>query len=162
SGGRVRSALAVAVSRGADTNAFRNRRMNRRMLLRVVVVAIGVIALALHWLKPKEAAVATSTSGERLVEARDTRGFTLGTLAFAPCELGQRNSTETTAAYCAPFQVPENWDKPDGRKIDLKLAIVRSDAQVAERDLVVFLAGGPGQAATETYPRVQSGFGPLL
>src|SRR5262249_6376917 len=57
---------------------------------------------------------------------------------------------------------PENWDKPDGRKIDLKLAIVRSDAQVAERDLVVFIAGGPGQAATETYPRVQSGFGPLL
>ena len=136
--------------------------MNRRMLLRVVVVAIGVIALALHWFKPREAGVATSTSGQRLVEARDTRGFTLGTLAFAPCELGQRNSTATTAAYCTPFQVPENWDKPDGRKIDLKLAIVRSDAQVAERDLVVFLAGGPGQAATETYPRVQSGFGPLL
>jgi len=137
------------------------------MLLRVLVVAIGVIALAVHWLKPKDASLATSASppskaGERLVEAKATRGFTLGTLAFAPCELGQRNSTETTAAYCTPFQVPENWDKPDGRRIDLKLAIVRSDAQVAERDLVVFLAGGPGQAATETYPRVQSGFGPLL
>src|SRR6185312_2295655 len=140
--------------------------MSRRMLLRVFVVAIGVIALALHWLKPKDAGPAAtaspSTAGERLVEARGTRGFTLGTLAFTPCELGQRNSTATTAAYCTPFQVPENWDKPDGRKIDLKLAIVRSDAQVAERDLVVFLAGGPGQAATETYPRVQSGFGPLL
>jgi len=132
------------------------------MLLRVLVVAIGVIALAVHWLKPKDDAVATSSSGERLVEARDTRGFTLGTLTFTPCELGQRNSTETTAAYCTPFKVPEDWDKPDGRRIDLRLAIVRSDAQVAERDLVAFLAGGPGQAATETYPRVQSGFGPLL
>ncbi len=135
--------------------------MNRRMLLRVLVVAIGVIALAVHWFRPRDDA-ARSTAGQRLVEARDARGFTLGALAFAPCELGQRNSTATTAAFCTPFQVPENWDKPDGRKIDLKLAIVRSDAQVAERDLVVFLAGGPGQAATETYPRVQGGFGPLL
>ena len=56
--------------------------MNRRMLLRVLVVAIGVIALAVHWIRPKDAAVATSTTGQRLVEARDTRGFTLGTLAF--------------------------------------------------------------------------------
>jgi pimeloyl-ACP methyl ester carboxylesterase len=136
--------------------------MNRRTLLRILVVAAGLIALAVHWLAPKDAAVATSTSGQRLVETRDTRGFALGTLAFAPCELGQRNSTATTAAYCAPFRVPENRDKADGRKIDLKLAIVRSDAQAAERDLVVFLAGGPGQAATEVYPRVQAGFGPLL
>jgi pimeloyl-ACP methyl ester carboxylesterase len=132
------------------------------MLLRTVVVAIGLIALGVHWLRPGGERPATSTAGTRLVETHETRGFTLGTLAFAPCELGQRNSTATTAAFCAPFAVPENWDKPDGRKIDLKLAIVRSDAQVAERDLVVFLAGGPGQAATDTYPRASAGFGPLL
>ena len=40
----------------------------------------------------------------------------LGTLEFKPCELTQRGSAATTAAYCAPFRVPENWDAPDGRK----------------------------------------------
>jgi len=139
--------------------------MNRRSVLKIaaVVVALAVIA-GRQWLWPgeKSAAPAKSTQGSAIVDSRDGRGFTLGALAFKPCELGQKNSGATTSAFCAPFQVPENWDKPDGRKIDLKLALVRSDAEVAERDLVVLLAGGPGQAATEVYPRAASGFAPLL
>ncbi|HKE49713.1 MAG TPA: alpha/beta hydrolase [Rhodanobacteraceae bacterium] len=137
--------------------------MSRRALFRIVFVGVALLALAGRWWMTRGHDTATtSTVGEALVQAHDGRGFTLGRLAFAPCELEQRNTAATTAAFCAPFRVPENWDKPDGRQIDLKLALVRSDAQVAERDPVVLLAGGPGQAATEVYPRAANGFAPLL
>ena len=44
-----------------------------------------------------------------------------------------------------------------------KLALaMRSAAALAERDLIVLLVGGPGQAATEVYPSVAAGFAPLL
>jgi pimeloyl-ACP methyl ester carboxylesterase len=139
--------------------------MNQRSMFRIAVVLIALAAVAAkYWLWPRgeNPSTAASVKGAAIVQAHDQRGFTLGTLAFEPCELDQRNSAATTAAFCAPFDVPENWDKPDGRRINLKLALVRSDAQVAERDLVVLLAGGPGQAATEVYPRAAAGFAPLL
>jgi hypothetical protein len=46
--------------------------------------------------------------------------------------------------------VPENRDDPHSRTITLKLAVLRSSAQVASKDMLVFLAGGPGQAATDS------------
>jgi hypothetical protein len=94
-----------------------------------VLIALAAIA-GRRWLAPSDESPAAdaSTKGVAIAQAHGERGFTLGSLAFEPCELDQRNSAATTAAYCAPFQVPENWDKPDGRKIGLKLAIVRSDA----------------------------------
>src|SRR4051812_45831981 len=137
--------------------------MSRRLPWKILLLIAALIALGARyaWMPSNERRAASSV-GERIVQTHRARGFTLGRLAFAPCELAQRNSAATTAAFCTPFQVPENWDQPDGRAIDLKVAIVRSDAQAAERDLVVLLAGGPGQAATEAYPRVAAGFGPLL
>jgi pimeloyl-ACP methyl ester carboxylesterase len=137
--------------------------VSRRTLIKVGLIALALVALAAkQWLDRTHDAKPASHAGADLVAARGRPGFTIGQLAFAPCELSQRNSAATTAAFCAPFHVPENWDKPDGRRIDLKLALIRSDAQVAERDLVVFLAGGPGQAATESYPRIAPGFAPML
>ena len=139
--------------------------MTRRTGWRIALVLMALAAIAGRlWLarSDEKPAADASTKGAAIAQTHGERSFTLGSLAFAPCELDQRNSAATTAAYCAPFQVPENWDKPDGRKIDLKLAIVRSNAQVAERDLVVLLAGGPGQAATEVYPRAAAGFAPML
>jgi len=87
--------------------------------------------------------------------------FTLGKLDFKRCELPQKRSGATTAAYCAPFQVPENPDSADGRKIDLKLALIKADAEAADTDFVVLLAGGPGQAAIEAWPRIAAAFAPL-
>jgi len=138
--------------------------MNARTALRfaLAVAFVGVVGVR-EWTKSHSAGrAAESTQGAAIAQKNGQRGFTLGALAFEPCELGQRNSAATTAAFCAPFQVPENWDKPDGRRIDLHLALVRSEAEAAARDLVVLLAGGPGQAATEVYPRAAAGFAPLL
>ncbi|MEO6689109.1 MAG: alpha/beta hydrolase, partial [Dokdonella sp.] len=139
--------------------------MDKRKTLRVGAIVVGLAALAARgWWSTQHAGVPVdvASQGPAIVQTAGERGFTLGRLAFLPCELEQRNSAATTAAFCAPFQVPENWDRPDGRHIDLKLALVRGAEQAAARDLVVLLAGGPGQAATEVWPRAAAGFAPLL
>ncbi len=80
---------------------------------------------------------------------------------FKTCDLAQKNSGATTSAFCAPFSVPENRDDANSRKIDLRLALIKSDAAAADADIVVFLAGGPGQAAVDTWPQVAGSFAPL-
>jgi pimeloyl-ACP methyl ester carboxylesterase len=93
--------------------------------------------------------------------AAGAKSFTLGTLEFKACELAQKRSGATTSAFCAPFSVPENPDAANGRKIDLRLALIKSDAAAADRDIVVFLAGGPGQAAIDTWPQIAAALAPL-
>ena len=85
----------------------------------------------------------------------------LGSLTLKPCALKVPGSAVTTAAYCVPFEVPESRADPHSRKIGLKLAIVKSEAQVAAKDLVTYLAGGPGEAATQGYAQIASAFAPL-
>jgi pimeloyl-ACP methyl ester carboxylesterase len=139
--------------------------MSKRNLLRVVLLlaAIGVFA----W---KHFAAAPSDGGTRTPAAAaiatNAREFTLGKLDFKACELPQKKSGATTSAYCAPFSVPERRDDnqrddPASRKIDLNLALIKSDAERADSDIVVFLAGGPGQAAVETYPQIAAALAPL-
>ena len=136
--------------------------MNNRSLIRLVlaIAAIGYLAYA-YFSKP--AATHAVTSAPIPAHAKQ---FQIGSLQFAACELAQKKSGATTAAFCAPFQVPENHDvsssaRPDGRKIDLKLALITSDAEAADADIVVYLAGGPGQAATETWPQMAGALAPL-
>ena len=83
---------------------------------------------------------------------------TLGSLEFTDCELAQPGTGATTRAQCATLQVPEDPTQPDGRKIDLKVALAASRAAEPEPDPVIFFAGGPGQSATESYASVAGGF----
>lgn len=123
-----------------------------------VLVALGVIAYGRFRDRPDPNEAPPSTSGRFVVPA-GTAGFRLGSLDFSACELPQKRSAATTAAFCAPFEVPENWDAPDGRKIRLNLALLKS-AQAADDDFIVFLAGGPGQAAIETWPQIAAALEP--
>lgn len=79
------------------------------------------------------------------------RHWQLGTLNLASCELPHLLSGATTAAWCTDFDVAENPDQPAGRHIGLHLAAIRSDAARPEADVVVLLAGGPGEAATQAF-----------
>lgn len=135
--------------------------MNRRNLLRltVAVIAAGAIGYG-QWRSHGEGAAAPARTLAAPI-AGNAKEFTLGALAFHACELPQRRSSATTAAYCAPFAVAENPDDPGGRRIDLKLALIKADAEAADDDLVVFLAGGPGQSAIETWPRTAAAFASL-
>lgn len=84
--------------------------------------------------------------------------LTLGQLQFQHCELSQPRSAATTAAWCAEFSQPEDRARPQGRRIAFKLALIRSDAAEVRSDPLVLLAGGPGQAATESWPQVAGAF----
>ncbi|WP_243042130.1 alpha/beta hydrolase [Dyella sedimenti] len=132
-----------------------------RTALRIGVVAIGLAALGWnHWHRqhaaapPDDGAAVAVDAPARAAEPARPMTWQLGSLTLHPCELGQPNSGLSTAAWCAPFEVPENRDDPHSRKIGLKLAVIRSSAQVASKDMLVLLAGGPGQAATESWPGV--------
>lgn len=135
--------------------------MNKRNLAQWAAFALVFAAFAGKAVWQRSHA-STPEPGVDLVQKSGERGFTLGSLAFAPCELDALHTAATTPAYCAPFQVPEDWDHPGGRRIDLRLALVRSSAPLAARDLVVLLAGGPGQAAVDAWPHARGGFAPLL
>jgi pimeloyl-ACP methyl ester carboxylesterase len=40
--------------------------------------------------------------------------------------------------------VPENWDKPEGKKIKLAVAVLKSKSKTGNSNPVVFIEGGPG------------------
>jgi pimeloyl-ACP methyl ester carboxylesterase len=79
------------------------------------------------------------------------RHWQRGTLNLTSCELPHFLSGATTAAWCTDFDVAENPAQPEGRHIGLHLAVIRSEAGKPAADLVVMLAGGPGEAATKDF-----------
>jgi pimeloyl-ACP methyl ester carboxylesterase len=56
------------------------------------------------------------------------------------------------AAQCGSLEVPENRDKPDGRKISLFVAVLPANTLHPRADPLFILAGGPGQAASYLGP----------
>lgn len=133
--------------------------MKGRTILRIVALTVVAGALVWHNFAAKHSRHAggeRATSGAVPAVASSTppvkplppRHWQLGTLNLTSCELPQPNSGATTAAWCTDFDVPENPAQPGGRHIGLHMAVIRSDAAKADADIVVMLAGGPGEAAT--------------
>lgn len=91
----------------------------------------------------------------------DAQARTLGSLAFEDCELRSPGTGATFRAECATLEVPEDPTKPEGRRIALKVGLVASRAAEPAPDPVLFIAGGPGQAATESYAGIAGGFARL-
>jgi pimeloyl-ACP methyl ester carboxylesterase len=79
-----------------------------------------------------------------------------GKLAFAPCALSVARAG-AVEAQCTTLAVPENHEDPEGRKIDLAIALAAAEGEAAP-DPVVMIAGGPGQSAREAYPLVAGAF----
>ena len=52
-------------------------------------------------------------------------------------------------ARCGTFVVLENRTKPNGRTIGLSVIVLPAASQPARKDAITYLAGGPGNAATE-------------
>lgn len=75
-------------------------------------------------------------------------------LRLAPCQLAHPVRADRVAARCGTLEVPEDHARPGGRTLALRVAVVASQAPSKAPDPVFFLAGGPGQAATEVYPAV--------
>ena len=131
--------------------------MQGRTAFRIVVAVAALSVLAYqHWRSggpPPEQDGAGSHAAATSAPAAPApvRTWQRGSLTFKSCELGRPGSGATVQAWCTTFDVPENRDDPHSRHIGLKLAIARSEAQVPQPDMAVLLAGGPGEAATESW-----------
>lgn len=73
-----------------------------------------------------------------------------GAIDFEPCALSGAMGAQTVDALCGQLKVAENPAQPKGRMITLHIAWLRAgDRGEPATDPVFFIAGGPGQAATE-------------
>jgi pimeloyl-ACP methyl ester carboxylesterase len=87
----------------------------------------------------------------------------LGRLAFTPCTLAAQSGAAGVEAQCGTLSVAENPALPQGRRIALHIAWVPADDNgQTQPDPVFMLAGGPGQAATSSYPQVAPAFRGIL
>lgn len=57
------------------------------------------------------------------------------------------SEVEGETYHCGVVHVPENYDKPDGRIIELTFIVLHSTSLTPEPDPVVYLSGGPGGSA---------------
>jgi pimeloyl-ACP methyl ester carboxylesterase len=142
--------------------------LNGRTVMRIGALVVGLGALAWgHFHHPQQVAAPTASDAAAPTVAASTlppakpQTWTLSTVTLTACQLSQPNSGLSTSAWCAMFPVPENRADPHSRTIKLKLALLRSRAQVASRDMLVFLAGGPGQAATDSAGAIATMLDPL-
>jgi pimeloyl-ACP methyl ester carboxylesterase len=71
------------------------------------------------------------------------------------------NEVEGKTLFCGTVQVPEDNSRPDGKKIPLKFAILKSWSQYPEPDPLVFLQGGPGGSAISQIPLYARTFEPF-
>ncbi len=68
------------------------------------------------------------------------------------CVLQVPGGLISAQARCGTLEVPENPDAPAGRRIELAYAIVPAPTGRPHPDPVLYLAGGPGQAARDVLP----------
>jgi pimeloyl-ACP methyl ester carboxylesterase len=78
--------------------------------------------------------------------------------ALADCLLTAPGQTGSLKAQCGTLTVPEDRANASGRKIDLRVAVVAAVSRSPEPDPMVFITGGPGQAATESFVLLAGSF----
>lgn len=67
---------------------------------------------------------------------------------------------EGKTVFCGKVEVPEDHAKPDGKKISLDFAILKSHSIYPESDPLVYLQGGPGASAMVQIPLLANAFEP--
>jgi pimeloyl-ACP methyl ester carboxylesterase len=72
-------------------------------------------------------------------------------LTLKPCRLEHPARMLALSAECASVTVPENYDRPEGRKIDLFVARVPAISLNKKTDPLFLIAGGPGTSAVDLY-----------
>jgi len=115
-----------------------------RQRLRLAVIAAVVVTGAIWLVQSRRARPAAPAHASRL--------------ALSTCQLAHPFLSTRIPARCGTLEVPEDHDRPAGRKISLRVAVITAEAGGREADPVFFLAGGPGQAATEIYPAIADAF----
>ena len=128
----------------------------RRILVAIILAAIFFIEYRHHHPAP-------SGHLSAAIRAAKPDVLHIGSLTLQSCAIGNRvdDGVPTISAYCNDFSVPEDWSTPAGRQIVLRVAVLRANTDKPSTDLVTFLDGGPGGAATQDYATVEAGINPL-
>ncbi len=79
-------------------------------------------------------------------------------LPLEPCHLSIPQTTARVAARCGELHVAENPADPNGRRIGIAVAVIPATTAKRVDDPFVFITGGPGQAATESFVTVAGAF----
>ena len=79
-------------------------------------------------------------------------------IVLEACQLSSPGVPSVVKAECGWLQAYENRTAASGRTIDLHVAVVKATSRNPEPDPLFFLAGGPGQAATESYVQLAGAF----
>ena len=77
-------------------------------------------------------------------------------IEFSNCMLALPGTNLTANARCGSLEVAENPAEPAGKRIRLNIAVAPATGKATEPDPVFFFAGGPGQAASETWVMLRS------
>ena len=93
--------------------------------------------------------LAVALQGVGIADAADT---------LSPCKL----PGVTRAAKCGVVAVPENWDKPAGRKLSIAVALIPAESSDSHKDPIVPLMGGPGESAISVAEDLVESWGTLL
>ncbi|QNN45255.1 alpha/beta fold hydrolase [Thermomonas brevis] len=135
--------------------------MNSRKTRVVLAVAIAAAIFGYKAMQQKSGADADKAPAGRQDAApvAAVKPVMLGKIAFTPCSLSSEMSRDNVDAQCATFDVPEDRANPGGRRIALNIAWLQATGNGEKMpDPVFFLAGGPGQAAVESYPALDPVF----
>lgn len=95
-------------------------------------------------------------TGCRAEQESQTRS--LPSIQFESCLLTSPSLTINQEAQCSKLTVPEDPENPGSRQIDLKIAVIPAISRNPAPDPLFFLAGGPGEAATQSYLAVSGAF----
>ncbi len=79
-------------------------------------------------------------------------------LTLQPCRIADSDGLVSVEARCGKYAVPENPDDPDGRQIELAVAVVPAVATKSKPDPLFLIAGGPGQGSIEGYAPLLDAF----
>ncbi len=132
-----------------------------RTLRSIVAVLLLAALFGYRYLRDHAAPATAQHPGVVAASPPPVRRY--GRIAFVPCTLAPQSAMASVEADCGSLSVPENPALPQGRHIVLHIAWVPAgDIGTSEPDPVFMLAGGPGQAATESYPQVAAAFADVL
>ncbi|MEU6890556.1 alpha/beta fold hydrolase [Streptomyces sp. NPDC046557] len=142
----------------SDDVPRRHRTTVRRLRAVPAGLATGILVTGLVAV-PAHAAGAGPSPGSATGAAIGTTAGTAGDARYdpGPCPKTPDPVAALKTARCGTLTVPENRDKPDGRKIRLGVAIVPAAARQPKPDPVVWLAGGPGDDAVGEIPLALDG-----
>jgi len=72
-------------------------------------------------------------------------------LELADCELRGSQGVSQVQARCGKLSRPENPNEPDGRQIELRVAVIAALSPEPEPDAFTVINGGPGGSSIELY-----------